>query len=135
MDKLGQTTTLGYEDQQVCVNEFTLSAYYTNPANKIIFGYQNSLSQSTVSKTRMICPHMLSIPPDCVVFYVVAGCTPGDLYAYVAQVLSSSDINISHCELIVNTMPKWAQTPMPSLFPWQLSSVQWSTCMHGQMHS
>lgn len=86
MVELGRTTAWGWEDQQVSRDGIAMTAYYGDTANRERFW----TPAPDAPRQRTVCPRMLALPPDCAVYCATARRTPGELYAYVTRLLSSS---------------------------------------------
>jgi hypothetical protein len=98
MIELGCTTAWGWEDQQVSRDGIALLAYYRDAANRDRFW----MPAPEAPRHRTVCPRMLALPPDCAVYCAAARHTPGDLYTYVSQLLSSSELDPGTFKLILD---------------------------------
>lgn len=99
MVELGRTTAWGWEDQQVSRDGIAMTAHYGTPANRERFW----TPAPEAPRHRTVCPRMLALPPDCAIYCAQERRTPGELYAYVTQMLSSSsDLEPGAFELILD---------------------------------
>ena len=96
--ELGRTTAWGWEDQVGCVDGTAMDDFFAAPTNKDKWWTPDP----SIGTTKVVCPRMLALTPECVVYCAQARRTPWELSRFVAGKLSDTTEDPAQYQLLMD---------------------------------
>ncbi|KAL3788682.1 hypothetical protein HJC23_001881 [Cyclotella cryptica] len=96
--ELGRSTAWGWEDQVGCVDGRAMDLFFA----AAVHSEKWWTPDPTTGTTRVICPRMLALPPDCVVYCAQARRTPWELSRFITSKLRQTTEDPTHYQLLVD---------------------------------